>query len=232
MNKIKLIFIIALSIVLLSFAHQSFAFEDPNAIFSLSKVVTQQKIPRNSKDVQVVNLLPFTVLVIKPETFQQDVTISVFEGNFDNVKKILPQDQSPISSYYFVFRSADGVPVSPLTPINVQSINNYIDTNTFYYPMSSIREIDKVNQKEYQGHIRVNVDLPVNDPAFIVATNKIISKSEIESQKPSPTLTAAPLKNQSNNKRGKATIWPTAVALAVVITLILVVFGIIWRRTK
>lgn len=230
MNKIKLIFIIALSIALLSFAKQSLAFEDPNAIFSLSKTVAQQKIPKSPKNVQVVNLLPFTVLVIKPETFQQDVTISVFEGNFDNIKKILPQDQSPISSYYFVFRSNDGVPVAPLVPINVQSINNYIDTNTFYYPMSSIREIDKANQKEYQGHIRVNVDLPVNDPAFIVAANKIISKSEIESQKPTPTIAAAPIQNQSNNQRGKASIWPTVGALAVVVTIILIIFGALWKK--
>lgn len=157
---------------------RSFAITSTPVLFDLSKIVLQQEIPANTKEVQLLKLFPFTTIAVNPGTFDQDVMVFVYKGDFDKIKAALPPGQSPISSYYLIFRSTRGIFATPLLPLNVQSYNNYSNTDSFYYPVDSSQKIDEANKKNWSGNILVNINLPITDTGFIVATNKNLDKKD------------------------------------------------------
>jgi hypothetical protein len=173
MKKTNLLFITycLLLVVLLSlFAKNSFAATSNVSLFNLSNIVLQQKLNADAKNPQVI-VLPFSTLVVNPGTFKNDAFIFIYEGDFDNIKKVLPQGQSPFSSYYLVFRQTNGLPAILFKPISTQSYNNYVNTNTYFYPLASSSLIDKANEKTWQGNVFAKADLPIQDVGFIVAAN-------------------------------------------------------------
>lgn len=234
MKKIKLFVIILLSAIFVLSVNSSFALENPNATFNLSNIFKQENVTWNSKDVTVLNISPLAILVIKPGTFKEDVTALVYEGNFDNIRNKIPVGQSSISSYYLTFRASKGYPVTPLIPINVQAVNNYAYTDTFFYPMLSATEIDKPNEKFYKGNVRINENLPVNDPGFIVAVNKLIAKDDAALQRPTTAPTATSIQNQPTtaSKNGLSSLFPVIAALLVVMTALSFVFYLMYKKAK
>lgn len=189
MKKIKFIAkLLPLLILFFIFATASnAAFAQNQSLFDLSTAIRQEKITKNQKT-QVVSLFPFTTLTIKPGTFNQDVTLYVYPGAWNNIKTALLNEQSPISSYYLVFKSKNDT-VYPSIPLTIESYNNYINTDTFFYPVTQSGEIDRENQKNWPGHIRVRTELPVKDPGFIVAAN-IDLKPNDSSLNPTITVSA------------------------------------------
>ena len=137
--------------------------QNKSLLFNTNFAIREEKINASSKTPLVMSLYPFTTLIFQPGSFTNDVTIYVYKDNFDNIKNILPKNQSPISSYYFIFKNSDGKTVLPKIPLKVQSYNNFIDTDTFFYPLNSTFQIDTINQKQWKGHINVNTDLPIKD---------------------------------------------------------------------
>lgn len=172
--------------------------QNSNSLFDTKFVIRQEKINANSKTPLVLSLYPFTTLVFQPGSFKSDVTIYVYKDNFINIKNILPKGQSPISSYYFIFKNSEDKIVLPLIPLRVQSYNNYINTNTYFYPLSTASQIDKLNQKEYKGHINVNTNLPINDSGFIVAANIELNGND-ETLNPT-TITEKIINTKQNQK--------------------------------
>lgn len=189
MNKIKFITkLLPLLILFLVFAIASNAVfaQNNQSLFDLSTPIRQEKIT-NIKETQAVSLLPFTTLIIKPGSFQEDVTLYVYPGAWNNIKTALLNEQSPISSYYFIFKSKNDT-VYPSVPLTIESYNNYINTDTFFYPVARLGEIDRENQKNWPGHIRVRTELPVKDPGFIVAANIDLKPNDSSLN---PTITAS-----------------------------------------
>lgn len=238
MKKINILLIISFFISsLFLFAENSFA-QNNQSLFDLSTPIRQEKISASAKTTLAVSLFPFTTLVIKPGSFQENVTLYVYPGVWNNLKTALPKDQSPISSYYLIFKSKDST-VYPSIPLTIESYNNYINTDTFFYPIASSGEIDKENQKNWPGHIKVRTELPVNDSGFIVAANKDISPndsslliSQTPSQAPERDLTPVPSQNNIFTLSRLSSLLPTVVTLIVVISLISIVFWILWKKQK
>lgn len=152
--------------------------QSPNSLFDLSKVILQLKVTASDKDVRLVKIPPVTTIVVKPGTFDKDVIIFVYQGDFDKVKAALPLDQSPVSSYFFVIKTIDGSIVTPSIPLNVQSYNNYSNTNTFYYPVDSSQKLDDLNKTSWTGNVLAKADLPITDSGFIIAANKDLAKDD------------------------------------------------------
>lgn len=207
-----LLFIASLSF----FAKSSFALTSQNSLFNFSNIVLQQKLSANIKDVQVIKLLPFSTIVVNPGTFKTDTFIFVYKGNFDKIKAALPAGQSPISSYFFMFRDAGGLPATLLKPLNIQSYNNYVNTNTYFYPVNSSSQIDTENQKTWQGHILANTDLPVKDAGFIVAAN-INLQSNDNSLHPKLETPAAKTNTMQQNTQINSILQIAGLLLAVVL---------------
>jgi hypothetical protein len=237
MKKIKLIVkLLPLFILFFLLTKSSFAITPPPIIlFDFSKEILQQKIQATAKDIQLIKLPPFTTISIKPGTFDQDTIIFVYRGDFDKIKAALPKDQSPISSYYLkMFSTKTGMATKPLMPINIQSVNNYSNTNTFYYPIDYTESIYPTNIKNWNGNILVNTDLPINDSAFIVAADKNLDKNDpaLNVAKPSQTPQATPFlqnKTKQNNQNG---LLLTVGALIAVVGIICVVFWVLWKKQK
>jgi hypothetical protein len=207
-----------------------------NTLFNLSTIVQQTEINANAKTPLAISLLPFTTINIKPGTFKEDVMLFVYKGDFEKIKTILPKGQSPISSYYLIFRNArQGFPVNPIVPLEIQSYNNYINTNTYFYPTNSPIAIDTINEKNWPGHIKIRTDLPINDSGFIVAMNKILQPNDssfLNSQNTKQNLTPTATQNNLVNLSKLVSLWPFALALIIVISLIFIIFWFISKKQK
>jgi len=144
----------------------------------MSKTVATSFIPLGDNNPKEISIFPFSKVIIQPKSFSDNVKIYVFEGNWDKLKSILPKDQSPISSYYLVFIDSKGKTVTPTNQVSIQSYNNYVSTDTFFYPLGAIGNIDVANSKRWAGHIKVDTLLPIQDSAFMVSVNKILAKND------------------------------------------------------
>jgi len=196
MKKIKLLLILPFVFAFVLLADRSFA-QVPqgitnNPFFDMSKTVTSSFIPVDDKNPKEIIIFPFSKVIIQPKSFTDNVNVYIFEGNWDKLKTILPKDQSPVSSYYLVFVDSKGKTVFPTNEITVISYNNYINTDTFFYPLGAAGNIDVANSKKWPGHIMVNTLLPIQDSAFVISANKILDKND-----PSLRLLA----NQGNSQK-------------------------------
>ena len=207
----------------LMFSKSSFAQNSNSSLFDTANPIRQEKINANAKTTLAISLFPFSTIIIKPGSFNEDVTLYISLGIWNKLKTALPKDQSPISSYYLVFKSKDGT-VYPSNPLSIESYNNYINTNTFFYPLSSPDTIDTANQKNWPGHIRVRTDLPVKDSGFIVAAN-IDLKPNDSSLHPKP-ITPSIGQNTTVPKTDlKADLLIPALALLIIIIIIFLTIG-------
>lgn len=228
MRKIKLIVkLLPLLILFFFFAQTSFA-QNANGSFFDSKVVFSQRVNPNSQQAFIIG--PFTSIIIQPKTFKEEVSLYVYEGNFDKIKAALPPSQSPISSYYLNFLNSKNQTITPELPIIIHSYNNYINSKTYFYPLTSTNQININSVKEMAGPIRVNEQLPVKDIAFIVAVNKILNKNDsslLPATSEKDAQTAPKAKTQYNSL-----ILPFGLLGIVLLTLIVVLFLSFRKRNK
>ncbi len=183
MKKIKLLLVLPLILLSLFLAKTSFA-QTPqgnfpnNPFFNTSTPAVTSFIQYGEKTAKQINVPPFSTITVPSGSFSDNVTVYIFNGNWNKIKAVLPSGQSPISSYYIVFINSKGSMVLPTNQITIQSYNNYINTDTYFYPMGAVGSIDTANAKSWSGHILVNTPLPIQDSAFIVAVNKNLSQND------------------------------------------------------
>lgn len=182
MKKIRLLLVLPFLFAFVILANRSFA-QVPqgitnNPFFDMSNAALTSFIPVGDTTPKEISIFPFSKIIIQPKSFTDNVNIYIFRGDWDKLKTILPKDQSPISAYYLVFVNSKGKMVAPTNQISVQSYNNYVDTDTFFYPLGAVGNIDVANSRRWSGHIVVNTLLPIQDSAFIVSANKILDKND------------------------------------------------------
>ena len=228
MRKIKLIVkLLPLLILFFFFAQTSFA-QNANGSFFDSKVVFSQRVNPNSQQAFIIG--PFTSIIIQPKTFKEEVSLYVYEGNFDKIKAALPPSQSPISSYYLNFLNSKNQTITPELPIIIHSYNNYINSKTYFYPLTSTNQIDRNSVQEIPGPIKVIKQLPVKDVAFIVAVNKILNKNDsslLPATSEKDAQTAPQAKTQYNSL-----ILPFGLLGIVLLALLFVLFLSFRKRNK
>lgn len=171
MKKVTTLFIFGLLLYAFFPAVNAAWAQNGKNLFDTSKIIRQENIPANPNSVLTITFYPFTNIQFLSGSFTSNVTIYIYQDNFNFIKKALPNGQSPISSYYFTFKSSDGKSVFPLKPIRITSYNNFDKTNTYFYPLKSASQIDTANQKQWPGHLKISTDLPIDDSGFIVAAN-------------------------------------------------------------
>jgi len=241
--KIKFIIILfTISILLFVFTKNSLAAEINSNIYDLTTTTKLEQIKAPSTADTKISLPPFTTITVKKGSFREDVTLSVYEGDFDKIKALIPKGQSPISSYYFVFKNQKGLTVFPSIPLTIESVNNYSNTDTFYYSLLPNITVDKQDQKKWSGNVSVNVILPIKNSGFILATNKILDKNdpalnaEKSITKPQPTpLLKDNTKPQAALLLSKITqnaLLPKVSILVIIAGLICITIWLIWRRRK
>jgi hypothetical protein len=184
MNKIKLLIILPLLTLFFLSAKLSFAQAQvpqniiQNPLFDMRKVVTTGLINLSNTTPQDITIMPFSKITIQPKSFNDNVNAYVFKGNWDKITPLLPNGQSEISSYYLVFVDSKGKQATPTKAFTIQSYNNYVGTDTFFYPVTSAGSVDSANSQKWPGHIIVNTALPIQDSGFIVSVNKLLDKSD------------------------------------------------------
>lgn len=168
----KIIFFLILFISPLLFSTTAFAqtVQITGFDYSLGPVVRSYFL-ENESEPKKIGLAPFTTVAISPGTFDTDAQINVYKGAWEEMKKLIPQNQSPIASYYLFFYDGDGNEIKPKKALVVESINNYTGTDTFFYPIGPSGKVDESSKKTFKGHVRVTETLPLNDQAFIVGAN-------------------------------------------------------------
>lgn len=199
-----------------------------NPFFDMSKPVATTFIPLEDKNPKEINIFPFSKVIIQPKSFADNVNLYVFAGNWDKLKPILPKDQSPVSAYYLVFVDSKGKMISPTNQITVQSYNNYANTDTFFYPLGAVGNIDVPNSKRWTGQIMVNTPLPVQDLAFIVSVNKILDKNDPSLH---PSLNSAGTQQNSGNP-GLSPNLQKSVSLILLVGVALLISFMMWKGQK
>lgn len=174
----KLLFVVFLLLLFVFATKISFAQTSSDFLFAAENQ-TKNLIFDNTKSQRIV-LMPFTTVTFEAGTFsEKNIFVISMPGRWDNIKStLLPKDQSPIVSYLFLFKNTSGIPVRPTKPIKIETLNNFTNTTTFYYPLNASLNIDKQNQKNMRGPILAKVDLPENDYGFIIGVNKILDKND------------------------------------------------------
>ncbi len=177
----KILFLIVPLFFLLFLAKPSFAqtsLKPFNQFFGTDNASTNF-IADNTKDTTFV-LMPFTKIIIQANTFsEKNIKFLYFGGKWDEIKnKLLPKDQSPITSYFFFFTNSQGKEIRPSKPLKIETFNNFIGTKTYYYPLNAAANIDEANKNMLPGPILAKVELPINDYAFIIGVNKILNKND------------------------------------------------------
>lgn len=170
-------FLLSLVFFLLFFQFPAFAQTVQISGFDYSNPVKESKTDPNT-GITTIELLPFTAVFIDPETFPQGYTFEAAKGNWDSMKKLVPDDQSPISSYALTFYDSLGKQIKPSKPLRIQSFNNYAGTNTFFYPLFNDGSLDNEKTAFWSGNIKVTAQLPIDDPAFIVAADANIPRDD------------------------------------------------------
>lgn len=192
----------------------------------LNPVAKEGKIDPKT-GVNTIELLPFTAVFIDPGTFPQGYTLVALKGRWNDMKKLIPADQSPISAFALVFYNKEGLQIKPSKPIKIQSFNNFTNTDTFFYPIKENGEIDMANYISWPGHIKVVTLLPIDSLAFIVGADVVIPENDptLDPTKYGPPVTPPSQKNsqQLNQKNldPKLPLVGILVALALVIAFIL-----------
>jgi len=143
----------------------------------------------------------------------------VYGGNFDKLKPLLPNGQSPLTSYYLVFKNSSGQTIFPSVPVNLIVNDKSAGTQTYYYPINSSGTFDTAKEETWKNPVATNVDLPVMDPAFVFA----VSKNQI---------TNSNVTVNQNNAKTTNSLLTTIAALIVVIFAISVIFWVIWNKKK
>jgi len=197
MRKILLL-ACSLLFLILAFTKTSFAQAPTTEVqnyFDTTKQAANVFLSKGSTAAQTINLPPFTNIIIDPGTFAGNTNVIVFKGNFDNIKTLIPAAQTPISSYFVVFfDSSKGNSVSALKPLHIISYVNYVKKTAFFYPLNSSFKIDSANQKQTPSPVKLTVDLPLNDSAFIVSSSIVLAKNDMSLNpavlkgNPSPTI--------------------------------------------
>ncbi len=233
MKKIKLLVVLPLILAFLLLGKTSFAQTPPatipnNPLFDMTKPVATSFIQYGETSPKTINLFPFTTITVPPQSFNDNVNVYVFEGNWDKLKTILPKDQSPIASYYLVFINSKGKVVTPSNQISAQVYNNYVGTNTYFYPMGSVGNIDVANSKSFTGHILLNTQIPIQDSAFMVGINKIIAKNDSSLTPPTPG-TYVPAKTTSS---GPSLYTQKVFALIFLIIVAMLLLALLWSNSK
>lgn len=172
--------------------------------------------------------MPFSKVIIQPKSFADNVNVYVFGGNWDKLKAILPKDQSPIYSYYLVFVDSKGKMVAPTNQITVQSYNNYYNTDTFFYPLGAIGNIDVANSKRWPGHIMVDTLLPIQDSSFVVSANKILDKNDPSLH---PSINPVNTQQNSGNQQASANL-QKLVALILLVGAAFLISFMMWDNKK
>ena len=212
--------------------HSVFAQTAGESLFDLSKPILVQNITAYQHNVaEPIVISPFTTVIIQPKSFSVPVTMYVYQGVWSSIIKTLPQGQSPINYYYFVFKDSGGKTISPSTPITIQTVNNYTGTNSYFYPVGD-PGIDQSAVVKKLGNVTMLINLPVNDRGFISAVNKIIDPedSSLHPTWVSPAPSTTPVK-ESAGPLFPSVLLPYILALAVIIVAMILVF-IYKRRNK
>jgi len=170
-------FLLSLVFFLLFFQTPAFAQSVQIEGFDYSNTV-KESTTDPATGITTIELLPFTAVFIDSGTFPQGYTFEAAKGNWNRMKELIPQEQSPISSYALTFYDSLGKQIMPSKPLRIQSFNNYTGTNTYYYPLFSDGSLDNDNVSFWQGNIKVEARLPIDDPAFIVAADANIPSDD------------------------------------------------------
>ena len=170
-------FLLSLVFFLLFFQAPAFAQSVQISGFDYSNPVKESTTDPKT-GITTIELLPFSAVFIDPGTFPQGFTFEAAKGNWDRMKELIPQEQSPISSYALTFYDSLGKQIKPSKPLRIQSFNNYTGTNTYYYPLFSDGSLDNEKVAFWQGNIKVTTQLPIDDPAFIVAADANIPSND------------------------------------------------------
>ncbi len=232
MKKIKLLLGLPLILAFLLLAKVSFAQTAApdvvtyNPLFDMSKTAATSFIQYGEPQAKRIDIFPFTTVIVPPNSFKDNVTVNIYQGNWDKIKAVLPKDESPISSYYIVFINSKSKMVLPSNPITIQSYNNFTGTDTFFYPIGAIGNIDVANAKKWPGHIFVNTPLPIQDSAFIVSANKLLQKSDPSLNPPSPNTTV------SQPAAAPSVSTQKTIALVFLIFTALLLMFLLWNNNK
>lgn len=173
----KLIFSIVFLLILLT-SSITYSFAQTPTPVSFFDTTPSADVNTDNSTPTYIELLPFTNLIIQAHSFTQDVNIKVYQGIFDNIKTLLPADQTPVSSYSVVASDTNGKEVAPVKPIEIKSYNNYVDSITYFYPLTNANSIDLPNSEKVPGPVYLSARLPIEDSAFVVAVNKNLTKSD------------------------------------------------------
>jgi hypothetical protein len=229
MKKNKLLFYALIISVFFLFTGNIYAQSTPsslvNSYFDLTKPVVLKELPiASTKTQQNINLPPFTNITIQEGTFSVPVHLGIYQGNWDSIKKLIPQNQSPITSYYLIFVDFSNKPIKPSKNILIHSSNNYPKTTTYFYPLSENGTIDTNNEIQKPGPVYLQTELPSDDSAFVIAVNKVLNKND-------PTLHpgtfSGPKSGQTPNLYKNPFAWLSINMLLGGFLLLLVIIGVI-----
>ncbi len=232
MKKIKLLLSLPLILAFLLLANVSFAQTTApdvvtyNPLFDMSKPTATSFIQFGERQAKRIDIFPFTTVIVPANSFKDNVSVNVYAGNWDKIKAVLPKGQSPISSYYLAFVDSKNKMVLPSNPIIVQSYNNFVETNTFFYPIGAAGNIDVANAKNWPGHIFVNTELPIQDSAFVVSANKALQKDDPSLHPPLPNTTV------TQPASGPSASTQKAIALVFLIVTALLLLFLLWNNNK
>lgn len=194
----------------------------------LEPVAIEGKTDPNT-GVTTIELLPFSAAFIDPKTFPAGYTFKALKGRWNDMKKLIPQDQSPISAFALVFYNKEGLEIKPSRPIRIQSFNNYGGSDTFFYPIKENGEIDVENYDSWPGNIKVVTKLPIDDSAFIVGADKIIREDDATLD-PSKYSSPLPSPAQTSQNAIKKALDPRVLPIALMIVVLLAAAYILKKR--
>ncbi len=209
----KKLFIITSFFVFFLFVSTSHA-QTPIAVPPPDSPIINTSIPKGISTSKLIPLPPFTRITIQPGSFSDKVQVTIYPGNWYSMKALIPEDQSPVSSYIITFLDSTGNRVYPAKPIYVESYENYVKSTAFFYPLDKNNNIDKANVKSFPGPLFLKINLLPQDPGFIVAVNIILDKKD-------PSLNPSLFQSKTTPPQGLA--WISLTLLKNILPTILIV---------
>lgn len=232
MKKIKLLLILPLILVFafLFLTSNSFAQQTIGLFFDNSKPYVHYFLPSSNVNTKArVEVLPFTTLVIEPGTFSNTTNVIVYKGKWQSIKSLLPEKEYPISSYYLLFLDSKGKQTFPKKEIAIESYDNYIDSKAFFYGITKDNKLDTASRIEFKGPVLVKTTLLLDNPAFVVATDKVLTENDPSlNPQTNGTKPAVPQKNQANTPSLKSLI----LGIIAVILFIVVLLYLLWKNNS
>lgn len=163
-------------------ANKSYAQEYKSIrFFDMSIPELSTKIDKNeaiSSD-RTIQISPITYITVRKGSFNQDVNVLIYKGDWGLLTQGPNKESSPISAYYVAFLDSQNEEIAPLKVVEVFVFNNYTGTNATFTPLFRGKGTpDAVGIMLFPNQAKVEALLSPNDAGFIITINKVLDEND------------------------------------------------------